>query len=143
MKNKRQNAIISIITEKKIKTHNGIITELEKRGFDVTQATVSRDIKELSLEKKEHGYYVVPEAQKQRHQAKAFSVSICDIDFSGNLIVIKTTPGAASIIASSVDQIIRDKILGTIAGDDTIFIAIKENGNASEIKEKLIEVFDL
>lgn len=143
MKSKRQSAVLAVIEEKKIKTHEGIIAELEKRGFYVTQATVSRDIRELALEKNSEGYYTVPEKRKQEHRAKIFSVSVTGIDHAQNLIVIKTTPGAASLVASSVDSVIGDDILGTIAGDDTIFAAARDSQKAEEICGRLAEVFNL
>ena len=140
MKNKRQETIINLIEEKQLKTHDDIIDELISKGYNVTQATVSRDIKELNLQKK-NGYYTLPEELRQRHRARIFSVSVTGIEYNESLIVIHTTPGAASLIASTVDETVNDFILGTIAGDDTIFVATRMDVSTEEVYKHLLEVF--
>ncbi len=141
MKNKRQLAIISIINEKPIKTHEQIVTELEKLGFSVTQATISRDIKELALIKKPDGVYAV--SDNVMYEGNAFARSVTSIDYAGNIIVIKTTPGTASAVAALVDDTLGKDIMGSIAGDDNIFLVVKGEDTAKYITGRLKTMFDI
>lgn len=143
MKNKRQLAIISIINEKPIKTHEQIVSELEKRGFNVTQATVSRDIKELCLIKKPDGVYAVADTLVVDNGYQAFTNSVTSVEYACNMIVIKTSPGLASAVAAFVDTNIGREIMGSIAGDDTIFIVLKSEETAKYVCTKLRTTFDI
>lgn len=132
MKARRHFAIRDILSSERISTQEELCEELKNRGYDVTQATVSRDIKELSLVKipDEIGYrYAWPDApgrkSSQLRMKRAFQDSVVSCNCSENIIVIKTLPGAAQSIASMVDAVDNLHILGTVAGDDTIFIVIK------------------
>lgn len=142
MKNQRQLAIISIINEQPIKTHEQIVTELEKRGYCVTQATVSRDIRELSLIKKPDGVYCVSDSVMYDGQ-NAFVRSVTSVDFAGNIIVIKTTPGTASAVAALTDEALGKEIMGSIAGDDNIFLVVKSEDTARYITSRLKSMFDI
>lgn len=136
MKNERQSAIISIISDMKVKTHDRLVSELMKRGFNVTQATVSRDIKELCLIKNHDGFYCLSDSMSD-HKGGSFIGIVKSIDFGGNMVVIKTTPGTAPAVAAYTDEIMTDDILGTIAGDDTIFVAVKESSKTESICKRL------
>ena len=143
MKNKRQLAIVSIINEKQIKTHEQIVAELEKQGFNVTQATVSRDIKELCLIKRPDGVYTVSDTYANENGYNSFSNSVKSVEYACNMIVIKTDPGAASAIAAFIDNRIGNEIMGSIAGDDTVFIVLKSEDVAKFVCTRLKSVFDM
>ncbi len=142
MKNKRQLAIISIINEQPIKTHEQIVGELEKRGFSVTQATVSRDIKDLCLIKKPDGVYSVADNVMYEGQ-NTFIKSVISVDYAGHMIVIKTTPGTASAVAAFTDETLGKEIMGSIAGDDNIFMVVKSEETARYVTTRLRTIFDL
>lgn len=132
MKSRRHFAIREILNSERISTQEELCDELRNRGYDITQATVSRDIKELSLVKipDEKGYrYAWPETQgpKSSHMRmkRIFRDSVVAYNHSENIIVIKTLPGAAQSIGSLIDSLDNPNILGTVAGDDTIFLVVK------------------
>ncbi|WP_455497387.1 arginine repressor [Coprobacter sp.] len=150
MKNKvdRLQAIKEIIISSRISSQEDLLKHLTERGFDLTQATLSRDLKQLQIAKvagKDGGYlYVMPETAGigRLVNAKAFphyaSISgFLSIEFSGQLAVIKTRPGYASGIASDIDAHSAEEILGTIAGDDTILLILREEITRSQILETL------
>lgn len=149
MKYGRQGEILRIIAEKKIKTHEGIISELEKKGYKATQATVSRDIKELGILKAptDDGgtAYVIP-AQNEpdpNRILRNYRDTILSMKSALHTIVIKTCPGAASVIAAAVDASQNPDILGSVAGDDTILIVTTSADDALRVKEKLAEIFNI
>lgn len=132
MKARRHFAIRDIIASEIISTQEELCDALSKRGYDVTQATVSRDIKELRLTKipDKNGYhYALPEASNYKssleRMKRVFKDSVINIDSSGNIIVIKTLPGTASTVGFVIDAMDNKNILGNVAGDDTIFVLIK------------------
>lgn len=143
MKSRRHFAIMDIISNQRIATQEELCEALKLSGFDVTQATVSRDIKELQLIKipDENGYrYALPSStplrSSQERMRRAFADSVVNIDYSGNIVVIKTLPGAAQSIASMIDNYDNPLILGTVGGDDTIFVAVKPQEAAEKIAEE-------
>lgn len=133
MKAKRQKKTLEIITRKNIETQEDLAEELKKNGFIVTQATVSRDIKELGLIKipgdNNTSYYAVPGREAARHSEerlkRLFLNSVQFIDSSENLVIIKTLPGEAQGVASALDQAGWPEVIGTVAGDDTILVVVK------------------
>lgn len=132
MKSRRHFAIREILSSERISTQEELCEELRNRGYDITQATVSRDIKELSLVKipDEKGYhYAWPDSQGPKssymRMKRVFRDSVISYNYSENIIVIKTLPGAAQSIGSLIDSLNNPYILGTVAGDDTIFIVVK------------------
>ena len=144
MKSTRHNLILEIIEEKDIETQEELADELKRRGVKVTQATVSRDIKELRLLKvlAEHGGYKYAtvdkaEAGMKERFVRIFSDSVISITASANLIILKTLSGSANAAAEAVDSMHWDEIAGTMAGDNTIFIAAKSEKVVPEIVEKL------
>ena len=133
MKNNRHDAIIEIIAEKDIETQEDLREELHKRGFNVTQATVSRDIRELGL-RKESGNgrrlryaaarsSAAPVSDSYRSVLKAGIISMVPAE---NLIVVKTAAGVAMAVAAALDRMDIEDLIGCIAGDDTIFLAVKD-----------------
>lgn len=146
MKNKRQEAILEIISKYDIETQETLLDKLKSKGYDVTQATVSRDIRELELIKvssKDGGYkYAAREKEDQRPNAKYMNImreTVVSIDYANNLIVIKTFSGMAQAAAAAIDALFGDEILGTIAGDDTIFAAVHTMTSAQIIVRQIKE----
>lgn len=145
MKARRQFAIMDIISNQRITTQEELCEALKENGFDVTQATVSRDIKELHLIKvpDQEGYsYAMPELTSLKgsedRMKRVFQDSVINLDYSNNIIVIKTMPGAAQSVASLIDTWEQPNILGSVAGDDTIFVVVKP----MEAVEKVIKEFN-
>ena len=129
MKSARHNLILEIIEDKDIETQEELATELKNHGMKVTQATVSRDIKELRLLKvlSEHGgykYATVERAEKGMNDRfiRILTESIVNIDCVGNLMVIKTLSASASAAGEAIDSMKWNEVLGTIAGDNTLLI---------------------
>ncbi len=142
MKYRRHFAIRDILSSERISTQEELCEALHNRGYKITQATVSRDIKELSLVKitDEEGYrYAWPDAHIAKNLSsrtrRAFRDSVISIDSSENIIVIKTLPGAAQAIASHIDGLDKPPILGTVAGDDTIMVVIKTRQRLGQVLE--------
>jgi len=144
MKSKRQEAIREILSKKRIGTQRELVLELKKKGFKTTQATLSRDIGELGLQKsKETGvnFYTLPTGivlgereSRLRTMVRDFVLGVAQAQ---NLIVIKTSPGAAPSVAASIDYVPWDEILGTVAGDDTILIVTGNNKLGEKVRKKL------
>lgn len=133
MKALRHSKIKEIVECYIIETQEDLAEALRKHGIDVTQATVSRDIKELMLIKIPTGdgryRYAFPPEQNaimsQARLARTFQDSIVTIDFSQNIIVLRTHPGTAQAVAYAIDFVKWSEIIGTVGGDDTIFVLVK------------------
>ena len=138
MKVKRQSKILELIRENDIETQEMLADLLNKAGFNVTQATVSRDIRELKLTK------ATMQSGKQKYVAAAKESSfvterdgIVSIDYAQNIVVIKTLVGMAMAVAAALDSMENSEIMGTIAGDDTIFCVVKNESKAVKLTENL------
>jgi len=133
VKGLRHAKIKEIIERKVIETQEDLAEALRLENITVTQATVSRDIKELMLVKVPTSdgryHYAFPQEQNivlcQSRMERTFRDSLVDIDYSSNIIVLKTLPGTAQAIAYTIDSVKWPEILGTVAGDDTIFVIVK------------------
>ena len=148
MKNKRQEKIIEIITERAIGTQEDLAAALKAAGFDVTQATVSRDIKQLGLIKTaaadSKGRYVLNRAGSVALGDKYTRVlqdGVVSMDLAMNILVIKTVSGMAMAVAAALDAMSIGSIVGTIAGDDTIMCAIRTPKDAEDVLLKLKEIW--
>ena len=151
VKSSRLEAIRLIISSQQLGSQEELMDALQKEGFSLTQATLSRDLKQLKVAKAStlHGnyIYVLPNETMYKRVNTASSLremllvpGFLSISFSGNIGVIKTRPGYASSIAFNIDNGNLPQILGTIAGDDTIFIAIKEGATYEDVTRSLSEV---
>lgn len=143
MKISRHSKILEIIESMTIETQEELAEHLKKSGINVTQATVSRDIKELRLIKvlSENGRYKYAAIKEQSSMLserlfKTFSETVLSIDYADNIIVIKTFSGAANAAAEAIDVYDLKNIVGTIAGDNTIFILVRNPENVHAIIEK-------
>ncbi|MEW6621649.1 MAG: arginine repressor [Bacillota bacterium] len=145
MKNARQKKILEIIKEYNVETQEELAKRLKESGFEVTQATVSRDIKELGLIKIATGndsykYHMVNEQRQGiniSRLSRLLQDSVVKIDHSENLIIIKTLPGVANAIASCIDHIQWPEVIGTVAGDDTILIVVKPSDAVYKVMDTI------
>lgn len=147
MKTKRQRKIIELITQQNIETQEELAQLLIESGFKVTQATISRDIRELNLTKistedKKQKYALgnVPNMVISSKYMRVLNDGILSIDTAGNILVIKTVAGMAMAVGAAVDAIEINEIIGCIAGDDTVMCVIKNADQMDEVK-KLLDDF--
>ncbi|MDK2798689.1 MAG: transcriptional regulator of arginine metabolism [Clostridiales bacterium] len=143
MKYDRHSKILEIIETNIIETQEELAEKLKENGIDVTQATVSRDIKELRLIKvlAENGKYKyaainTPDANISGKLRTIFAESVINIDYALNIIVIKTLSGMAQAAAAAIDAMNWSEIVGSIAGDDTIMVVTRSEKNAYVLAEK-------
>lgn len=143
----RQVEIRKVIQEGNVRSQDDLLVELKARGFDMTQATLSRDLKEMQIAKVPHpakGYvYVFPERETkimEQNQINFLADGFRDLRFSGNLAVLRTQPGYASSFAAVIDKANSWEILGTVAGDDTILIIQKEGISKLDLINALIAI---
>jgi transcriptional regulator of arginine metabolism len=151
MKSRTQRilAIRRIIEKKAITSQDELLSILKHEGFEVTQATLSRDLKFLEAGKipdKEKGYiYVLPRGKLQNRQSASMGNfplnGFISIEFARDMAVIKTHPGYAQSIASAIDEMDAYEILGTIAGDDTILLIPRDDVGKEDIKNALALLF--
>jgi transcriptional regulator of arginine metabolism len=148
IKNNRLEALRLIISSQQLGSQEELLNALQKEGFKLTQATLSRDLKQLKVAKAAsmsgNYVYVLPNETMYKRVSTPNSIremmrvpGFISINFSGNMGVIKTRPGYASSIAWNIDNSDIPEIIGTIAGDDTIFIVIKEGIHHQEVIEAL------
>ncbi|NMP37027.1 MAG: arginine repressor [Clostridiales bacterium] len=141
MKKRRHQLILRLVEENEITTQEELLTCLREHGFDVTQATVSRDVKELRLVKmlgKNGQYRYAPHRDESSDGVSKFysifSDSVIGMECAQNICVIKCYAGMAQAVCASVDAMSIEGVVGTLAGDDTIFVLCKTNEKAEEFK---------
>lgn len=146
-KNERQAHILSLIKDQVICTQDELVASLRKQGFDITQATVSRDIKELGIIKVSSSSGVqryVPMERSGEIAAgrlmKVFSEAVISCENAGNMVVIKTLPGMAQASASALDSMRLLDVVGSIAGDDTVFVVAKKPSQAAALTESIRQI---
>lgn len=139
MKSKRQQKILELIESYDINTQEELISRLNEAGYVATQATISRDIRELKLVKAmmADGMYKYVHPTKREAPAPRFNSALAEsvlrIDSAGNTIVIRTYPGMAQPVASCIDAIGHADILGCVGGDDTIIVVIRDQQKANDL----------
>ena len=150
-KNNRLEALRLIISSQQLGSQEELLNALQREGFQLTQATLSRDLKQLKVAKAAtmsgNYVYVLPNESMYKRVSNPTSAremmqipGFISISYSGNMGVIKTRPGYASAIAWNIDRGDLPQILGTIAGDDNIFVVIKEGISHKEVTEALSRV---
>ncbi len=148
MKARRQRQILEIIRRQVIETQEELAEALRAAGFPVTQATVSRDIRELGLVKVPGDNNTfryappgeTPPLRRDERLKRLLRSSVQLIDYSENLVVVKTLPGEAQGVASAIDQVAWPEIIGTVAGDDTILIVVKRKKLVPAVLQRLNEL---
>ncbi len=139
-KRNRQNLIKKIIENYDISTQTQLLETLKKEGVSINQPTISRDLRELSVIKAARGLgkivYQLPtdsDSVSMNEFRHKFINLVSDIQYTGNLILVKTPPGEAQAIAKAIDNSRIKNIMGTVAGDDTILVVIDKVGNAKKV----------
>ncbi len=147
-KTQRLATIRKIIRSELIGSQEELITRLAECGIEITQSTLSRDLKFMNVAKVPHknkGYiYVLPNTtQHDVNVSSNISDNITSLTFSGNLGVLKTKAGYASAISVPIDNLDCPNILGTIAGDNTVLIILREDANRGQVIESLMRIFPM
>ena len=144
MKNRRHRTIREIVENQNIETQLQLTQELKKYGFEVTQATISRDIKELGLIKVVSGEntfrYSLPTAVVVNNidrSRRMFRDNVMKVAAAENIVLVRTLPGMASAVASCLDSMNWSAVLGSVAGDDTIFVLTPSRQKAQETVKKM------
>jgi len=149
VKERRQRAILTLVATRPVHSQDELVYLLQSQGFEVTQATVSRDIKELGLAKvpiKSEGgelfKYVVPNAVASYASRlhRAMSELVISVEGSVNTIVLRTPPGGAMMVASSLDEAAWPEVLGTIGGDDTILAIVRSPDEMPVVKQRFLDL---
>ena len=150
MKRKRQIKIMELITDNIIETQEDLATRLSDAGFEITQATVSRDIKEMGLVKVavkdgKYRYSNRNQDDQNRISYKYLTIlqeSVIKTDFAQNITVIKTYAGMAQAAAAAIDSMNIREIVGTIAGDDTIMLVMRDSESAEEFAGRIEKIME-
>ena len=145
MKNVRQNEILNIVQSKDIDTQEQLLEELRARGFTTTQATISRDIKELRLVKEltSSGGYRYAISERKTSSAtdtrlrNIFKEGVLSSDVAQNIVVVRTMPGLASAACSALDSMDIDGMVGSLAGDDTGILIMRDNFFAQQFNSEV------
>ena len=143
----RQSKILEIIANNEIETQDELVQALRNLNYDVTQATVSRDIKELGLikilsdsKKYKYAYVDATEQQVSNKIVGIYKEVVISVKTAQNLVVVKTLKGFASSISQYIDKMNLDKVMGTVFGDDTVMIITENNMDAENVYEKLVNI---
>lgn len=150
MKNARLDKILEIIKDNDVETQEELVRRLQACGFEVTQATVSRDIRELGLSKAQkngRNVYVSPQngqtdqtIRSARKFSRVLQEAFISAEAAGTLVVIRTMTGMAMAAAASLDNMKLPGVVGCLAGDDTIFVALRSPEDASELAAQLLSM---
>ncbi|HKU66710.1 MAG TPA: arginine repressor [Candidatus Baltobacteraceae bacterium] len=149
MKERRQRAILTLVSTRPVRSQEELADLLEAQGFETTQATISRDIKELGLAKvpikdgSAHQFkYVLPAAETAftSRLHRLVSELVGEIKSSVNMLVLRTPPGSAMMVAAAIDEAQWPEIIGTIGGDDTILVIVDDPKNAPIIVQRFTDL---
>ena len=146
-KRTRQQAILDLVTRQRIPSQAALADELKQLGFDVTQATLSRDIAELNLVKSKEGYARAQDAGSASippvpDPHGTFRRLVVKVDDAMNLIVVRTSPGGAQPVGIAVDEGRFEQVVGTVAGDDTVLIVTRSPNGGLEVAERLLDLIN-
>lgn len=138
----RQGQIMKVVERQQVHTQDELARELAKVGLQTTQVTLSRDIRELGLAKTANGY------QRFAGEVPAFGPDLAtianefltDARVAQNLLVLRTSPGNASSLASALDREAWDEVIGTLAGDDTVLVITGDNGQAATVRDRILSL---
>lgn len=151
-KTRRQYRIAALLTERTVSSQDDLVELLENEGIAATQATVSRDLDELGAIKVRvsggHTVYAIPELPVDRvipadHLRRVMGDWVTDVAHSGNVVVVRTPPGTAHVVASAMDRSGMDEILGTVAGDDTMVVIAAEHIGGKDLAARIRELAGL
>jgi transcriptional regulator of arginine metabolism len=151
-KTQRQHRIGLILEHNSVSTQEQLVELLSTEGIDATQATVSRDLEELGAIKVRVGggesVYALPELPSKQvapasHLRRVLGDWVVEVSWSQNLVILRTPPGSAHVVASALDRSVFDGLIGTVAGDDTVLAVAAENVGGIELARRLTEVSGL
>ena len=147
MKRNRQEAILRVISQYEVETQQELAQRLKEEGFEVTQATVSRDIRDMKLSKmptgEGHQKYVRFHNDEKHLSGKYVNVlkeGFVSIDMAPNILVVKTVSGMAMAVAAAIDAMKYPEIVGTIAGDDTIMMAVRTVEDTKSLMNQILQL---
>ena len=146
-KRTRQQAILEIVRGQQVPSQAALAQQLSKNGFNVTQATLSRDIADLNLMKSKGGYTTLRNAgaadmPQMPDPTGTLKRLVTRIDQANNLVVVKTSPGSAQPVALAIDDGRYKEILGTVAGDDVVLVVTRVNNDARSFIDRISELLD-
>lgn len=139
----RQRVIRSILADGEIRSQNDIVDRLAEKGFSVTQATVSRDLASIGARKQGNRYRLGSGDDQDGAElalAGVVDAFVTMVEPSGNLVVLKTPPGAAQVVAAALDRVSYADMAGCVAGDDTVLVVVSEQGSGREFADRLQEL---
>ena len=140
----RQSELQKLIREKTLHTQEELAAELSRRGITATQVTLSRDLRELAIVKTPEGYRrrdaVAQASTSPDHLARVLHEFLRQANVAQNLVVLRTNPGSANAVALALDTANLAEIVGTVAGDDTIFVAVPDSAAARRLERKLTDL---
>lgn len=139
-KNFRQGQILNIIRSQQINTQEELARELAQHGIQTTQVTLSRDIREMGLVKTGEGYRTMPSEQSGPELADVIDEYMRDVKVAQNMLVIRTSPGNANTLAVALDNADLSEVVGTVAGDDTVFVVTPDNAAADQLRQWLLDL---
>lgn len=150
MKTKRQKKILELIGKKNIETQEQLLSELQAAGFKSTQATVSRDIKELRIIKALDGKGGYRYSASEKHEGEKFDARfrvifrecVVSIDYAQNIVVIKTMPGLAAAAGANIDALKIPTVVGTLSGDDTAIIIMRDVDSAAAFCDEIHKMLE-
>ncbi len=136
LKRERQKKLLSLVRAKRIGTQEALRSHLERAGVSATQSSVSRDLEELGVVK-HHGSYALPHADGESARG------LVSLDIAGDVLIIaRCLPGRASAVAVDIDDAALSEIVGTLAGEDTIFVAVRDQKSQRPVMKKIWELFE-
>ncbi len=145
-RNSRQSKILELISTKEIETQEELVAELKAANFDITQATISRDIKELGLIKilsdsKKYKYAIVSTSAQaiSNKNMTIFKECVVSVKNAMNLVVVKVLKGTGGLVSNLIDQLSISQVLGTTYGDDTVMVITNDTEDAFYVKDKVLE----
>lgn len=140
-KKQRHAALLKIVAENEVETQDELRALLKKAGFDVTQATISRDMRQLKINKSVNEYgvncYFAEGAGHEVYYNELFAKAVTEIDYAMNIIVVKCHAGLASAAGKVIDEQKLGFVVGTIAGDDTVFVVTRSENHAVQLAQQL------
>jgi transcriptional regulator of arginine metabolism len=151
-KNQRQHLVAKLLSQHAVASQEQLVALLADEGVTATQATVSRDLDDLGAIKVRAGagetVYAIPELPKDQrapedHLRRTFADWVVEVASSGNLVVLRTPPGTANVVGSALDRSGMPEVIGTVAGDDTLFVVVAEGLTGAQVADQLRELAGL
>ena len=134
----RRAKVVSLVESGAIHSQSDLVKELKRAGYKVTQATASRDLDEIGAVRGSHGYQLANSSDDSLSRVLSTDNLILSVEASGNLVVVRTPPGGAQLLASNLDHAKLKSIIGTIAGDDTVLVVSRKSNGGAELAKELL-----